>query len=84
MFGFHQQPFLPRAILSNAVWPREHDAVSDREIGVAAILDDTGALVAEHKRRLGPRVSTRQDRMIERRDAGGSDADQHSVLCRAA
>ena len=53
----------------------------DRETGVAGILDDTGALVAEHQRRLGPRVSTRQDRVIERRDAGGSNADQHSVLC---
>src|SRR4029077_2804008 len=28
-------------------------------------------LVAEHQRRLGPRVSTRQDRVIERRDGGG-------------
>jgi NADPH:quinone reductase len=39
--------------------------------------DDTGALIAEHQRRLGPRVSTRQDRVVERRDAGGRDADQH-------
>jgi hypothetical protein len=56
-----QQPFLPRAILTNAVWAREHYAVSDREVGVAGILDDTRALVAEHQRRLGPRVSTRQE-----------------------
>src|SRR5271166_1929763 len=82
MFGLHQKPVLPRAILRNAVWPREHDAASDRETGVAGILDDTGALVAENERRLGPRVSTRQDCVIEWRDAGGGDANQHSVLCR--
>ena len=58
IFGPRQQPFLPRAILTNAVRPREHYAVSDRETGVAGILDDTGALVAEHQRRLGPRVPT--------------------------
>ena len=29
-----------------------------------------------------PRVSTRQDRVIEWRDAGGRDTDQHSVLYR--
>ena len=82
MFRSHQQPVLPGARLGNAVWPREHDAVSDRETGTAGILDDTGAFVAEHERRLGPRVSTRQDRVIERRDAGGGDVNQHSVLCR--
>ena len=82
MFRSHQQPVLPGARLGNAVWPREHDAASDRETGTAGILDDTGAFVAEHKRRLGPRVFTRQDRVIERRDAGGGDVNQHFVLCR--
>ena len=52
IFGPRQQPFLPRAILTNAVWSREHYAASDRETGFARILDDTGALVAEHQRRL--------------------------------
>jgi hypothetical protein len=70
-----QQPFLPCAILTNPIWARKHDALSHRETRVAGILDDTGALVAEHQRRLGPRVSTREDRVIERRDAGGRDAN---------
>jgi len=52
--------------------PTEHHAASNRETGVAGNLDDTGALVAEHQRRLDPMVSTRQDRMIERRDAGAA------------
>ncbi len=82
MLGPRQQPFLPRAILTNAVRPGEHHTASRREAGVAGIFDHTGALVAEHQRRLGPRVSTRQDRVIERRDAGGCDANQHPVPCR--
>jgi hypothetical protein len=45
-------------------------------------LDDTGALIAEHQRRLGSRMSTRQDRVIERRDAGGHNADQDLALRR--
>src|SRR5258708_18424565 len=73
---------MPPAILTNAVRPGEHHTASRREAGVAGIFDHTGALVAEHQRRLGPRVSTRQDRVIERRDAGGRDADQHPVPCR--
>jgi hypothetical protein len=59
MFGPRQQPFLPRAILTNTVGPGEHHAASHRETRVAGILDDTGALVAEHQRRLGSRVCTR-------------------------
>jgi hypothetical protein len=82
IFRPRQQPFLPRTILTNAVGPGEHHAASHRETGVATILDDAGALVAEHQRRLGSRVSTRQDRVIERGDAGGRDADQYPVLCR--
>src|SRR2546427_424331 len=35
------------------------------------------ALVAEYQRRLGPRVSARQNRVIERRDAGGREPDQY-------
>jgi len=46
-----------------------HYAASHRKTGVASILDDTGALVAEHQRRLGSRVSTRQDRARRRRPA---------------
>src|SRR5258706_8589447 len=82
MFGSHQQPFLPRAILTDAVGSREHHAASQREPGVAGVLNDTRALIAEHQRRLSSRMSTRQDRVFERRDAGGRDADQHPVLCR--
>ncbi len=76
----HQQPFLPRSILTNAVGPGEHHAASHREPGVACVLDDTDTLIAEHQRRLGSRMSTRQDRVFERRDAGGRHANQHPVL----
>jgi hypothetical protein len=74
MFGSHQQPILPRAILTDAVGSGEHHAASDLEIGSAGILDD------EHQRRLGPRVSARQNCMIERRHACGRNVDQRLVL----
>jgi hypothetical protein len=82
MFRSRQLPFSPRAILTNAVGSCEHHAASQHESGVTGILDDIRALVAEHQRRLGTRVSTRQDRVFEWRDAGGRHAHQHPVLRR--
>ncbi len=81
IFGPDQQPFLPRSILTNAVGPGEHHATSHRKTGVTGILDDSSALVAQHQRCLGPRMSSRQDRVIERRNAGGCDTNEYSVLC---
>src|SRR5262249_24114548 len=55
---------------------------SHRKPGVPRVLNHTRALIAEHQRRLGSRVSTRQDREFERGDAGGRHAHQYPVLCR--
>jgi hypothetical protein len=82
MFWPNQQPFLPRAILADAVGSCEHHAASHREPRVAGVLNNTRALIAEHQRRLGSRVSTRQDRVFQRRDTGCRDAHEHPVLCR--
>jgi hypothetical protein len=81
MLRSHWQPILPRAILTDAVGSGEHHTASDPEIGSAGILDDAGPLVAEHDRRFGPRVSARQNCMVERRHACGRDVDQRLVLC---
>ena len=81
MFGSHEQPILPRAILTDAVGSGEHHAASYCKIGSAGILDDAGPLVAEHQRRLGARVSARQNCMVERRHACGRNVDQRLVLC---
>src|SRR5438445_813564 len=39
------------------------------------------ALIAEDQRRLCPRMSSRQDRVIERGNAGGRNANQYTALC---
>jgi hypothetical protein len=63
---------------------REHHAASHGEPGLAGVLDDTSApSLLSTSGALASRVSTRQDRLIERRDAVGRDADQHLVAAQA-